>query len=94
MLVTGRDGVSGQRHLARRHVSGLVGVGGGSRRLRVAARDGAVIIVNGTVAVGLAGRRRSAIGDGRQAGAAVEGRSRRFGIGGTAVLPRGERGLV
>lgn len=96
VLVTGRDGIDGKRHLAGRHVGWLVRVRGGSMTLGVAARDGAVIVVNRAVgrAVMLARRRRSAIGDGRQARAAAERRSGRVGKGGNGVLPRGERGRV
>lgn len=99
VLVTGRDGVSGKRHLARRHVRGLVGMRGGRRRLRVAARDGAVVVVDGATVVrrrpvGLAGRRWSAIRDGRQTGTAAKRRARRVGKGGNGVLSRRERSRV
>lgn len=91
VLVARRDGVAGQRHLARRHVAGLVGMRSGSGGLRVAARDGAVVMVT---VVRLAGRRRSAVGDGRQTGAAGAEGSRRVGKGGNGVLSRGKRGRV
>ncbi len=96
VLVTGRDGVNGKRHLAGRHMGWLVRVRGGSVRLGVATRDGAVIVVNRAVgrAIMLARRCRSAIRHGRQARAAAERRSGRVGKGGNGVLPRGERGRV